>query len=153
PGANGGRMVAKWRAGVGGCRRKRKKKEKKLWRRAEGGRKLNLPPAPNIFWRSRGRPSTHWTPTPRTIFTPPWYWSRSARAWGRYSYIPTKSASRRPTFEEIPDLKLPEQMEGLAETIIGHLHRLFVRHWGASPSAVAQTVRLQLAKRLLDTTI
>jgi AraC-like DNA-binding protein len=60
---------------------------------------------------------------------------------------------RRPTFEEIPDLKLPEQMEGLAETIIGHLHRLFVRQWGASPSAVAQTARLQLAKRLLDTTI
>ena len=33
-----------------------------------------------------------------------------------------------------------------------HLRRLFVRHWGASPSAVARTARLQRAKRLLDTT-
>jgi methylphosphotriester-DNA--protein-cysteine methyltransferase len=92
-------------------------------------------------------------PRSKDLSQAPWYWSRSARAWERCSYFPTKSASRRPTFEEIPDLKLPEQMEGLAETIIGHLHRLFVRQWGASPSAVAQTARLQLAKRLLDTTI
>ncbi len=33
-----------------------------------------------------------------------------------------------------------------------HLRRLFDRHWGASPSAVAQTARVQRAKRLLDTT-
>jgi AraC family transcriptional regulator of adaptative response / DNA-3-methyladenine glycosylase II len=33
-----------------------------------------------------------------------------------------------------------------------HLHRLFVQHWGASPSAVARTTRIQRAKRLLDTT-
>jgi AraC family transcriptional regulator of adaptative response / DNA-3-methyladenine glycosylase II len=33
-----------------------------------------------------------------------------------------------------------------------HLHRLFVRHHGATPSAVAQTARLQRAKRLLDGT-
>jgi AraC family transcriptional regulator, regulatory protein of adaptative response / DNA-3-methyladenine glycosylase II len=33
-----------------------------------------------------------------------------------------------------------------------HLHRLFVRHVGASPLAVAQTRRLSFAKRLLDET-
>ncbi len=33
-----------------------------------------------------------------------------------------------------------------------HLRRLFLRHWGASPSAVARTARVQRAKRLLDTT-
>lgn len=33
-----------------------------------------------------------------------------------------------------------------------HLHRLFIRHCGASPSAVARTARVQRAKRLLDTT-
>jgi AraC family transcriptional regulator, regulatory protein of adaptative response / methylated-DNA-[protein]-cysteine methyltransferase len=33
-----------------------------------------------------------------------------------------------------------------------HLGRLFSRHLGASPSQVAKTVRLQRAKRLLDTT-
>jgi AraC family transcriptional regulator of adaptative response / DNA-3-methyladenine glycosylase II len=33
-----------------------------------------------------------------------------------------------------------------------HLRRLFLRHWGASPSAVAQTARVARAKRLLDTT-
>ena len=33
-----------------------------------------------------------------------------------------------------------------------HLHRLFVQHVGASPSALAQTRRLQFAKRLLDET-
>lgn len=33
-----------------------------------------------------------------------------------------------------------------------HLRRLFVRHWGASPSAVAQTARIQRAKRFLDST-
>jgi AraC family transcriptional regulator of adaptative response / DNA-3-methyladenine glycosylase II len=33
-----------------------------------------------------------------------------------------------------------------------HLNRLFARHWGASPSVVARTARLQRAKRLLDET-
>jgi AraC family transcriptional regulator of adaptative response/methylated-DNA-[protein]-cysteine methyltransferase len=33
-----------------------------------------------------------------------------------------------------------------------HLRRLFMRHWGAPPSAVARTARVQRAKRLLDTT-
>ena len=33
-----------------------------------------------------------------------------------------------------------------------HLHRLFVRHVGASPNAVAQTRRLHFAKRLIDET-
>ncbi|MBU6499347.1 MAG: methylphosphotriester-DNA--protein-cysteine methyltransferase family protein [Rhodospirillales bacterium] len=33
-----------------------------------------------------------------------------------------------------------------------HLHRLFIRHWGATPSAVARTARVQRAKRLLDMT-
>ncbi len=44
---------------------------------------------------------------------------------------------------------------GLAERLgvtSRHLHRLFVRHWGASPSTVARTARIQRAKRLLDTT-
>ena len=33
-----------------------------------------------------------------------------------------------------------------------HLNRLFVRHWGACPSVVARTARVQRAKRLLDKT-
>jgi len=33
-----------------------------------------------------------------------------------------------------------------------HLNRLFARHWGASPSVVARTARVQRAKRLLDET-
>ncbi len=33
-----------------------------------------------------------------------------------------------------------------------HLNRLFVRHWGAPPSVVARTARVQRAKRLLDET-
>ena len=33
-----------------------------------------------------------------------------------------------------------------------HLNRLFARHWGASPSVVAKTARVQRAKRLLDET-
>jgi AraC family transcriptional regulator, regulatory protein of adaptative response / DNA-3-methyladenine glycosylase II len=46
-------------------------------------------------------------------------------------------------------------VDELAERIgIGprHLHRLFTRHVGASPIAVAQTRRLHFAKRLLDET-
>ena len=33
-----------------------------------------------------------------------------------------------------------------------HLNRLFARHWGASPSIVAKTARVQRAKHLLDET-
>jgi AraC family transcriptional regulator of adaptative response/methylated-DNA-[protein]-cysteine methyltransferase len=33
-----------------------------------------------------------------------------------------------------------------------HLGRLFMRHWGATPTAVARTARVQRAKRLLDET-
>jgi len=33
-----------------------------------------------------------------------------------------------------------------------HLNRLFVQHWGASPSIVARTARVQRAKRLLNET-
>lgn len=33
-----------------------------------------------------------------------------------------------------------------------HLTRLFVRHWGATPSEAARTARVQRAKRLLDET-
>jgi AraC family transcriptional regulator of adaptative response/methylated-DNA-[protein]-cysteine methyltransferase len=33
-----------------------------------------------------------------------------------------------------------------------HLNRLFVQHWGASPSVVARTARVQRAKRLLTET-
>ena len=46
-------------------------------------------------------------------------------------------------------------MEGLAERLgVGarHLRRLFVRHLGATPSAVAQTRRMHFAKKLLDET-
>jgi AraC family transcriptional regulator, regulatory protein of adaptative response / DNA-3-methyladenine glycosylase II len=46
-------------------------------------------------------------------------------------------------------------MEGLAERLgVGsrHLRRLFVRHLGATPSAVAQTRRLHFAKKLIDET-
>jgi AraC family transcriptional regulator, regulatory protein of adaptative response / DNA-3-methyladenine glycosylase II len=46
-------------------------------------------------------------------------------------------------------------MEGLAERLgVGarHLRRLFVRHLGAAPSAVANTRRLHFAKKLIDET-
>ena len=46
-------------------------------------------------------------------------------------------------------------MEGLAERLgVGsrHLRRLFIRHLGASPSAVAKTRRLHFAKKLIDET-
>src|SRR4051812_15799142 len=49
--------------------------------------------------------------------------------------------------------------EGSVDSVAGalgigprHLHRLFLRHVGASPSTVAQTRRLDFAKRLLDDT-
>jgi AraC family transcriptional regulator of adaptative response / DNA-3-methyladenine glycosylase II len=46
-------------------------------------------------------------------------------------------------------------MEGLADRLgVGsrHLRRLFIRHLGAPPSAVAQTRRLHFAKKLIDET-
>jgi AraC family transcriptional regulator, regulatory protein of adaptative response / DNA-3-methyladenine glycosylase II len=46
-------------------------------------------------------------------------------------------------------------VEGLAERLgVGsrHLRRLFVKHLGATPSAVAQTSRLHFAKKLIDET-
>src|SRR6266567_5757067 len=46
-------------------------------------------------------------------------------------------------------------VEGLAERLgVGarHLRRLFVKHLGATPSTVAQTRRLQFAKKLIDET-
>ena len=46
-------------------------------------------------------------------------------------------------------------VEALAERFgIGsrHLRRLFLRHLGATPSAVAQTRRLHFAKKLIDET-
>jgi AraC family transcriptional regulator of adaptative response / DNA-3-methyladenine glycosylase II len=46
-------------------------------------------------------------------------------------------------------------VEGLAERLgVGsrHLRRLFIRHLGAPPSAVAQTRRLHFAKKLIDET-
>lgn len=46
-------------------------------------------------------------------------------------------------------------MEGLAERLgVGsrHLRRLFIRHLGAPPSAVAKTRRLHFAKKLIDET-
>lgn len=48
-----------------------------------------------------------------------------------------------------------EPMEAFAARLgvtARHLNRLFVRHWGASPSVVARTARVQRAKRLLNET-
>lgn len=50
--------------------------------------------------------------------------------------------------DEIPVAELAARM-GLGTR---HLHRLFVRHVGASPIVLAQTRRLHFAKRLLDET-
>jgi AraC family transcriptional regulator of adaptative response / DNA-3-methyladenine glycosylase II len=50
---------------------------------------------------------------------------------------------------------LAGSVEGLAERLgVGsrHLRRLFLRHLGATPSAVAQTRRLHFAKKLIDET-
>ena len=50
---------------------------------------------------------------------------------------------------------LEDGVEGLAEHLgIGsrHLRRLFLKHLGATPSAVAQTRRLHFAKKLIDET-
>lgn len=55
----------------------------------------------------------------------------------------------------IADSGLEDGVEGLAEQLgVGsrHLRRLFVRHLGATPIAVAQTRRLQFAKSLIDQT-
>src|SRR5205807_3818507 len=55
----------------------------------------------------------------------------------------------------IGENRLDHGVEGLAERLgIGsrHLRRLFLRHLGATPSAVAQTRRLHFAKKLIDET-
>jgi AraC family transcriptional regulator, regulatory protein of adaptative response / DNA-3-methyladenine glycosylase II len=55
----------------------------------------------------------------------------------------------------IADSGLEQGVEGLADRLgVGsrHLRRLFVRHLGATPIAVAQTRRLQFAKSLIDQT-
>jgi AraC family transcriptional regulator, regulatory protein of adaptative response / DNA-3-methyladenine glycosylase II len=55
----------------------------------------------------------------------------------------------------IAESGLEDGVEGLAEQLgVGsrHLRRLFVRHLGATPIAVAQTRRLQFAKSLIDQT-
>jgi AraC family transcriptional regulator, regulatory protein of adaptative response / DNA-3-methyladenine glycosylase II len=55
----------------------------------------------------------------------------------------------------IEEIGLDDGMEGLAERLgVGarHLRRLFVRHLGAPPSAVAKTRRLHFAKKLIDET-
>ncbi|MDE2196163.1 MAG: helix-turn-helix domain-containing protein [Gammaproteobacteria bacterium] len=45
-----------------------------------------------------------------------------------------------------------EQLAGRVGVGPRHLHRLFIRHVGASPVAVAQTRRLHFAKKLIDET-
>ena len=45
-----------------------------------------------------------------------------------------------------------EHFAGRLGVTARHLNRLFARHWGASPSVVARTARVQRAKRLLDET-
>lgn len=55
----------------------------------------------------------------------------------------------------IGDGGLEAGVEGLAERVgVGsrHLRRLFIKHLGATPSAVAQTRRLHFAKKLIDET-
>jgi AraC family transcriptional regulator, regulatory protein of adaptative response / DNA-3-methyladenine glycosylase II len=55
----------------------------------------------------------------------------------------------------IAESGLEDGVEGLSEQLgVGsrHLRRLFVRHLGATPIAVAQTRRLHFAKRLIDQT-
>ena len=48
-----------------------------------------------------------------------------------------------------------QSVDALAERLgvtSRHLRRLFVRHWGVPPTAVARTIRVQRAKRLLSET-
>ena len=55
----------------------------------------------------------------------------------------------------IEESGLEDGTEGLAERLgvsSRHLRRLFIRHLGASPSAVAKTRRLHFAKKLIDET-
>jgi AraC family transcriptional regulator of adaptative response / DNA-3-methyladenine glycosylase II len=80
---------------------------------------------------------------------------RPEAAPGTPAWLGTSALVRR-ALRLVDDGILDEgSVEALAATLgIGprHLHRLFVQHVGASPSAVAQTRRLHLAKRLLDDT-
>ena len=80
---------------------------------------------------------------------------RPEAAPGTPAWMGTSAVVRR-ALKLIEDGMLDEQsVDGLAARLgIGsrHLHRLFIRHVGASPMAVAQTRRLDFAKRLLDET-
>jgi AraC family transcriptional regulator, regulatory protein of adaptative response / DNA-3-methyladenine glycosylase II len=71
---------------------------------------------------------------------------------GTPAWIDTPSTVSR-ALRLIAESGLQDGVEGLAEQLgVGsrHLRRLFVRHLGATPLAVAQTRRLQFAKSLID---
>ena len=80
---------------------------------------------------------------------------RPEAAPGTPAWLGTSAIVRR-ALRLIQDGHLDESsVEALAAQVgVGprHLHRLFLRHLGASPLTVAQTRRLQFAKRLLDET-
>jgi AraC family transcriptional regulator of adaptative response / DNA-3-methyladenine glycosylase II len=80
---------------------------------------------------------------------------RPEAAPGTPAWLGTSAAVRR-ALRLIHDGALDEMSVDALATKIGigsrHLHRLFTRHVGASPIAVAQTRRLHFAKRLLDET-
>jgi AraC family transcriptional regulator, regulatory protein of adaptative response / methylated-DNA-[protein]-cysteine methyltransferase len=63
-------------------------------------------------------------------------------------------AARLISDEGAPDNE-GQSVDALAERLgvtSRHLRRLFVRHWGVPPTAVARTIRVQRAKRLLSET-
>jgi AraC family transcriptional regulator of adaptative response / DNA-3-methyladenine glycosylase II len=75
--------------------------------------------------------------------------SAGTRAW------PGTSNTISRALRLIGESGLDDGVEGLAEHLgIGsrHLRRLFLKHLGATPSAVAQTRRLHFAKKLIDET-
>jgi AraC family transcriptional regulator, regulatory protein of adaptative response / DNA-3-methyladenine glycosylase II len=75
--------------------------------------------------------------------------SAGTRAW------PGTSNTIARALRLIGESGLEDGVEGLAEHLgIGsrHLRRLFLKHLGATPSAVAQTRRLHFAKKLIDET-
>jgi AraC family transcriptional regulator, regulatory protein of adaptative response / DNA-3-methyladenine glycosylase II len=75
--------------------------------------------------------------------------SSAGTAWPRTSNTVSRA------LRLIGESGLEDGVEGLAEHLgIGsrHLRRLFLKHLGATPSAVAQTRRLHFAKKLIDET-
>lgn len=80
---------------------------------------------------------------------------RPEAAPGTAAWLGTSAVVRR-ALRLIHEGALDEASVGALATRVGvgsrHLRRLFVTHVGASPIAVAQTRRLQFAKRLLDET-